>query len=92
MIAEIMWDLFANLIGLNEGLLRELIGSFLRAALIEESFKFFGFMKANKKYCFSNEKEYMFGAILLGIAVLFGVVYIIVSIIKIKKVLKENNK
>ena len=50
------------MIGLNEGLLRELIESFLRAALIEETFKFFGFMKANKKDHFSNEKEYMLGA------------------------------
>lgn len=67
-ITEITWDFLANLIGLNEGLLRELIGSFLRAALIEESFKFYGFMKANNEYHFSNEKEYMLGAGMIGLA------------------------
>lgn len=71
-IAELIWDSLANLIGLNEGLLRELIGSFLRAALIEETFKFFGFMKANKKYHFSNEKEYMLGAGMIGLA--YGII------------------
>lgn len=71
-IAELIWDSIANLIGLNEGLLRELIGSFLRAALIEEIFKFFGFMKANKKYHFSNEKEYMLSAGMIGLA--YGII------------------
>lgn len=60
------------MIGLNEGLIRELIESFLRAALIEETFKFFGFMKANKKYHFSNEKEYMLGAGMIGLA--YGII------------------
>ena len=71
-ITEITWDSLANLIGLHEGLLKELIGSFLRAALIEESFKFFGFMKANKEYHFSNEKEYMIGAGMIGLA--YGII------------------
>lgn len=67
-IVEILWDGLANLINLNDGLLKELIESFFRAALIEESFKFFGFMKANKEYGFSNEKEYMIGAGMIGLA------------------------
>jgi len=71
-ISEITWDLLANLIGLNEGLLRELMGSFLRAALIEELFKLFGFMMANKEYQFSNEKEYMLGAGMIGLA--YGII------------------
>ena len=71
-IAEITWDFLANLIGLSEGLLRELIGSFLRAALIEEAFKFWCFMKANKEYHFSNEKEYMLGAGMIGLA--YGII------------------
>lgn len=54
---EITWDSLIRSIGLNEGLLKELIESFFRAALIEESFKFFGFMRANKEYKFSNEKK-----------------------------------
>ena len=60
------------MIGLSEGLLREIIESFFRAALIEESFKFFGFMKANKEYHFSNEKEYMIGAGMIGLA--YGII------------------
>ena len=52
-ITEITWDGVANLVGLQEGLLKEIIESFFRAALIEESFKFYGFMKANKEYHFS---------------------------------------
>ena len=71
-ITEIIWDAVVNFIGLNEGLLRELIGSFLRAALIEEFFKFFAFMKANKKYHFGNEKEYMLGAGMIGLA--YGII------------------
>ena len=71
-IAEITWDSLANMIGLSEGITRELIGSFLRAALIEEIFKFYGFMKANKEYQFSNEKEYMLGAGMIGLA--YGII------------------
>ena len=76
-IAEITWDSLVNLIGLDEGLLRELIEAFFRAALIEESFKLFGFMKANKHYHFSNEKEYMLGAGMIGLA--YGIIEKIAS-------------
>ena len=69
---EITWDSLIRFIGLNEGLLKELIESFFRAALIEESFKFFGFMRANKEYKFSNEKEYMLGAGMIGLA--YGII------------------
>ena len=71
-IMEITWDSLIKSIGLNEGLLKELIESFFRAALIEESFKFFGFMRANKEYKFSNEKEYMLGAGMIGLA--YGII------------------
>ena len=71
-ITEITWDSLANLVGLQEGLLREIIESFFRAALLEESFKFYGFMKANKEYHFNSEKEYMLGAGMIGLA--YGVV------------------
>lgn len=67
-ILEITWDSLANMIGLTDGLLKELLASFLRAALIEETFKFYGFMKAHKEYHFSNEKEYMIGAGMIGLA------------------------
>ena len=69
---EITWDILANLSGLSEGLIRDLIESFFRAALIEESFKFYGFMKANKEYHFCNEKEYMLGAGMIGLA--YGII------------------
>ena len=71
-ITEITWDWVANLVGLQEGLLREIIESFFRAALLEETFKFYGFMKANKKYHFSLQKEYMLGAGMIGLA--YGVI------------------
>ena len=71
-IMEITWDSLIRSIGLNEGLLKELIESFFRAVLIEESFKFFGFMRANKEYKFSNEKEYMLGAGMIGLA--YGII------------------
>ncbi|MBR6253633.1 MAG: hypothetical protein IKR04_07365 [Clostridia bacterium] len=71
-ILEITWDAIFNMIGLGDGLLRELIASFFRAALIEEAFKFFGFIKANKKYHFSNEKEFMLGAGMIGLA--YGII------------------
>ena len=76
-IAEITWDSLFNLIGLNEGLLKELIESFLRAALIEEAFKFYGFIKADKEYHFHNEKEYMLGAGMIGLA--YGIIEKIVT-------------
>lgn len=76
-IMEITWDSLIRSIGLNEGLLKELIESFFRAALIEESFKFFGFMRANKEYKFSNEKEYMLGAGMIGLA--YGIIEKIAS-------------
>ncbi len=71
-IFEITWDSAINLINLNEGLLRDIIESFFRAALIEEIFKFYGFIKADKEYHFSNEKEYMIGAGMIGLA--YGII------------------
>ena len=77
-ITEIIWDMLIGdviinrLIGIKEGLLKELIASFFRAALLEEFFKFFGFMRANKEYHFSNEKEYMLGAGMVGLA--YGII------------------
>lgn len=65
-ISEILWDSLANMIGLV-GLTRELIASFFRAALLEELFKFYGFLKADKEYKFINEREYMLGAGTIGI-------------------------
>ena len=63
---EITWDALAKLIGL-EGLLKELIGSFLRAALLEETFKFIAFKCADKEYHFKTEKEFMLAAGMIGL-------------------------
>lgn len=76
-IAEISWDSVMKIIGFKAGLLREIVESFFRAALLEESFKFFGFMMANKEYHFSNEKEYMLGAGMIGLA--YGIIEKIAS-------------
>ena len=73
---EIIWDKIATLIGL-EGLLRELIGSFLRAALLEELFKFIAFKCADKKYQFKTEKEFMLAAGMIGL--MYGIIEKIVS-------------
>ena len=70
-ILEILWDNLANLIGLS-GLIRELIASFFRAALIEEFFKLYGFIKADKEYKFINEREYMLAAGTIGLT--YGII------------------
>lgn len=76
-IAEITWDIIFDGIGFKVGLWRELVESFFRAALIEEIFKFYGFMQANKKYQFKNEKEFMIGAGMIGLA--YGIIEKIAS-------------
>lgn len=65
-ITEIIWDSIANLIGLS-GFIRELIGDFLRAALLEEAFKFLGFWLADKRYHFVRERDYMLAAGTIGL-------------------------
>ena len=67
-IAEIVWDIIFDGIGFKVGLYRELVESFFRAALIEEIFKFHGFMKVNKDYQLKSEKEFMIGAGMIGLA------------------------
>ena len=74
---EIMWDIVFDGVGFKVGLCRELIESFFRAALIEEIFKFYGFIKANREYQFKNEKEYMIGAGMIGLA--YGIIEKIAS-------------
>ena len=54
-IAEVIWDIIFDGIGFI-WLGRELVDSFFRAALLEEIFKFYGFMQANRDYKFKNEK------------------------------------
>ena len=74
---EIMWDIVFDGVGFKVGLCRELLEYFFRAALIEEIFKFYGFIKANREYQFKNEKEYMIGAGMIGLA--YGIIEKIAS-------------
>lgn len=67
-ISEITWDIIFDGIGFKMGLWREIVESFFRAALLEEIFKFYGFMRANREYQFKNEKEFMIGAGMIGLA------------------------
>ena len=76
-ITEIIWDNIANLIGLS-GFSRELIGDFLRAALLEEAFKFLGFWLSDKRYRFTRERDYMLAAGTIGLV--YGVVEKIVTL------------
>lgn len=76
-ITEIIWDSIANLIGLT-GFSRELIGDFLRAALLEEAFKFLGFWLADKRYHFTRERDYMLAAGTIGLV--YGVVEKVVTL------------
>ena len=100
-------DVIINrLIGIKEGLLKELIASFFRAALLEEFFKFFGFMRANKEYHFSNEKEYMLGAGMVGLAygiiekvftgnamaIILGIILIINCVTQVSSAISSNAK
>lgn len=85
-ITEITWDFFANLIGLNEGLLRELIGSFLIHGFWDALINLVEYFASMSQ----NANADVFGGILFCITILFGITYIIVSIIKIRKVLKNN--
>ena len=70
-ITEIIWDSVAAGIGLT-GLTRDLISDFLRAALLEEGFKFLGFRLADRRFGFTREREYMLGAGTIGLV--YGVV------------------
>ena len=67
MIFEITWDQVCKAVGFEQGIKRELIECFLRAALIEETFKFLGFMLARKKYKISRVSDSMFAAGCIGL-------------------------
>ena len=67
-ITEITWDIIYKAIGPQNTLIKELIESFFRAALLEEFFKYIGFRMADKKYNFKTEREFMIGAGMIGLA------------------------
>ena len=86
-VFELSWDGVCKAIGFEKGIKRELIECFLRAALIEETFKFLGFMLSRRKYKISRVSDSMFAAGCIGLmyaivekAVLFNPMAIIINI------------
>ena len=69
---EVLWDVIADRIGLT-GLKRELLSDFFRAALLEELFKFIGFLLAKRSLKLTRKIDYIM------IAGLIGLVYSVVE-------------
>ena len=87
MITEITWDKVCDAIHFEKGIKRELVEFFFRAALLEETFKFLGFILARKKYKINIVSDSMFAAGCIGLmyglfekAVLFNPMAIIINI------------
>ena len=74
--AEILWDTVANPLW-ERCLARDITESFLRAALMEESFKFLGFWLADRRYKFTSEREFMLAAGMVGLV--YGIIEKIVT-------------
>lgn len=86
-VFELSWDGVCKAIGFEKGIKRELIECFLRAALIEETFKFLGFMLSRRKYKIARVSDSMFAAGCIGLmyaivekVVLFNPMAIIINI------------
>jgi len=86
-ITELTWDGICKKVGWEQDLTREIIECFLRAALLEETFKFLGFILARKKYKINRVSDSMFAAGLIGLmygivekAVLFNPMAIIINL------------
>ena len=71
-VSELTWDGVMKAIGFEEEIKRELVECFLRAALLEESFKFLGFMLSRRKYKISRVSDSMFAAGCIGL--MYGIV------------------
>lgn len=70
-IFEISWDIIFKHINISN-LSKELIGSFFRAALIEEFFKFHGFMIAKRNIKLKRKSDYMLIGGFIGLT--YGIV------------------
>lgn len=66
MVTEIVWDGIVKRTGLS-GLALNLVSDFFRAALLEEFFKFRGFILAKKKYALYRKIDYIMVAGLIGL-------------------------
>ena len=71
MVTEITWDAVVKRTSLS-GLAKDICSNFLRAALLEEFFKFTGFLLAKKKYALNRKIEYMLVAGLVGMT--YGII------------------
>ena len=71
-ISEIIWDSIASRMGLSE-FLQDILSDFLRAALLEEFFKFTGFILARRSLKLERKIDY------INIAGLIGLVYGVVE-------------
>lgn len=65
-MTEIIWDSIVKRTGLS-GLALSLVSDFFRAALLEEFFKFKGFILAKKKYNLYRKIDYVMVAGLIGV-------------------------
>ncbi len=86
-ITELSWDGILNGIGVEKNIQRELIECFLRAALLEETFKFIAFLLARKKFKINIIAQSMFAAGFIGLmyaiiekAVLFNPLAIVINL------------
>lgn len=87
-VTELTWDGIFKAIGVEKNIYREIIECFLRAALLEETFKFLAFILARKKYKINRVADSMFAAGFIGLmygiiekAVLFNPLAIVVNLI-----------
>ena len=71
-VTEILWDVIADRVGLS-GFKREILSDFFRAALLEEFFKFTGFLLAKRSLKLWRKIDYIM------IAGLIGLVYSVVE-------------
>ena len=70
-VTEIIWDSIADRLGLS-GITRDILSSFLRAALLEETFKFTGFLLAKRSLKLTRKIDFIMIAGLIGLV--YGVV------------------
>lgn len=71
-VTELTWDSIFKALKIEQSLEKEIIECFLRAALLEETFKFLGFMLARKKYKINRVADSMFAAGCVGL--MYGIV------------------
>ncbi len=84
---ELAWDGIFKAMKVEKSLQRDIIECFLRAALLEETFKFLAFILARKKFKINRVADSMFAAGLIGLmygiiekAVVFNPLAIIVNL------------